>query len=134
LNTELINIIVSHILDSVRDVKLIYLFGSEAENKTHINSDIDIAILNSSALNNLELYQLKTAIEVQIQRDIDLIDFHKASIILKKEIVSTGKIIYTSLDVSEINTFESRIIEDYIDFKELVKPIEDKIRKRGAIY
>lgn len=102
-----------------------YLFGSMANEKTHADSDVDIAVLldikegfdiNSSL--NLRL-DLMNELEKYFQKKAEVIILNTASILLKYEVVTGGKPIY-SINEDKRFEFESLTRRLYFDFKYLL--------------
>ena len=76
------------------DIKIIYLFGSQATGNARADSDVDIAIMATKALDPVERWELSHQLAKTVGHDVDLIDLLQASTVLKMEIVRNGKLLY----------------------------------------
>ena len=65
--------------------------------------------------------------------DVDLIDLSKAGDILKMKVIYKGISIF-SFSHYDMKLFENRIVEDYIDYKELIQSMEQEIKHSGRIF
>jgi len=73
---------------------LIYLFGSQVMGQCHPESDIDIAILGAEPYNAYNLFMTAQKLADILRYEIDLIDLSTASIVMRAEIISKGKLLY----------------------------------------
>jgi len=83
---ELVTLCTLHI----PNVKLIYLFGSQASNQTFKNSDIDLAVLTANKIPLVERWELQQKLAEELNKDVDLVDLLSASTVLKNEIIIKG--------------------------------------------
>ena len=134
LDSHQVDSILGRIKENVENIQLVYIFGSMSERNTHKDSDIDIAVLSKSPLLPIRTYLLKTELEAALNKDVDLVDMRNVGIVLKYEIIYKGTLIYSSLSEEDRLSYESRIMEDYLDYKELMKPLEEDIKSRGSVY
>lgn len=112
-------------------VNLVYLFGSYAEGKTSPLSDIDIGIvlsrdafsLNLSMIYN-ELYDIFT--DVFPGKKVDIVFLQKASLELRFDVVSHGKILYAETIGGKLS-FEEETMLFYADFKPLLNEFDKAI-------
>lgn len=74
-------------------LKLVLLFGSQASEKTHKESDIDIGILPSKNLTFEEEIKITTEFS-NIALNFDLSNLQKASPLLLKKVIENCEIIY----------------------------------------
>lgn len=118
----------------IEGLQLVYIFGSVSKNNTHRNSDIDVAFVAQNAMKSLERYKLKTELEVLVNNDLDLVDLKNSGSVLKAEVIYGGTLIFSSLSEDDRLLYESRVMEDYLDYKELIRPLEDEIIKRGQVF
>lgn len=118
----------------IEGLQLVYIFGSVSKNNTHRNSDIDVAFLALNAMKALERYKLKTELEVLVNNDLDLVDLINAGSVLKAEVIYGGTLIFSSLSEDDRLFYESRVMEDYLDYKELIRPLEEDIIRRGQVF
>jgi uncharacterized protein len=71
-----------------------YVFGSSATGKDRCGSDIDIAIMISTAMDGLERVRLETNLSNVLGKDVDLVIFDRASPLLQHQILKYGRLVY----------------------------------------
>ena len=80
------------------DVKVAYLFGSLANGRARLGSDVDIAILLADATDILAVAErrlrLMTAVEQFAKGDVDVVILNRASPLLQHEVLRTRHVIY----------------------------------------
>ncbi|GKW23593.1 nucleotidyltransferase domain-containing protein [Pectobacterium polonicum] len=86
--------IVSTLKKQIPDIRMVYLFGSQATGNARADSDIDIAIMATRTLAPVERWELSNQLAKAMGRDVDLVDLLQASTVLKMEIVRNGKLLY----------------------------------------
>ncbi|WP_320045972.1 nucleotidyltransferase domain-containing protein [uncultured Ilyobacter sp.] len=123
--------IVDYFLD--KKPKLIYLFGSYAKNINRDESDVDIAVLLETSMEPREKFKYKMELVDLLGKEVDLIDLSDANIILKHQIVTTGKNLFcrTKLEKDE---FKYRVISCYYQYREDVDIVKKSIKKRGHVW
>lgn len=123
--------IVDYFLD--KKPKLIYLFGSYAKNINRDESDIDIAVLLGTPMESREKYKYKMELVDLLGKEIDLIDLADANIILKHQIVTTGKTLFCRTNL-EKDEFKYGVISCYYQYKEDIDIVKKSIKKRGHVW
>lgn len=73
------------------EVSAVYLFGSAASGQMHGNSDIDLALFSIQKLDSLRLWHLSQKLAVITGRDVDLVDLHAASSVLRMQVIFSGE-------------------------------------------
>ncbi|MCP5207423.1 MAG: nucleotidyltransferase domain-containing protein [Hahellaceae bacterium] len=96
LPTDLCGQIVAEITADIPGVKVIVLFGSFANGSFNNDSDIDLAVLASKKLDNLERWKIAQNLAQSLNRDVDLVDLCNVSTVLRMQIVTAGVQIYGS--------------------------------------
>jgi len=86
--------VISSVRNKIPSVKLIYLFGSFASGEQHANSDLDIAILPITALDNLTRWQIAQDLACELDIDVDLIDLNTASTVLCQQVITQGQLLW----------------------------------------
>ncbi len=111
---------------------LALLFGSSAFDKTHRNSDIDLAFLFDTPVDILKL--TNRVIRLLHTDNIDVVDLRRASPLLKFSAVKNGKVLYEKKP-GIFNEFYSLAFRVYIDTKKLRDAqetyIKNSLKKRG---
>ena len=115
-------------------VLAVILFGSQAKNKSTLNSDIDLAVLfDPHQLPTFDqLIDQKETLSAQLRTPIDLVNLNKANPILKHQIFTQGTILFNQ-NPSYLTEFASRSLVEYEDLKRIRAPIEKAILK-GRVY
>lgn len=79
-------------------VQAIYLYGSFTGNATHESSDVDLGILLPHELagkvGSLAYSDLRSTLEKELHRDVDLVNLRLVPVVLQKEVVATGDLLY----------------------------------------
>ncbi|CCJ32831.1 type VII toxin-antitoxin system MntA family adenylyltransferase antitoxin [Caloramator australicus] len=107
---------------------LIMLFGSINKDYFRNDSDIDIAFLSDCNLSQYDIFMLAQDLADILKRDVDLIDLNKASTVFKVQVISTGRIIYSSDEYRRAN-FMIRALKEYALLNEERKIVLDNIFK-----
>lgn len=121
------------------NVKLVYLFGSHAEGRSLPLSDIDIGVViaKESLFNTAtgttynQLYDIFT--DVYPGKKVDIIFLHKASLELRFDVISHGKILYAVSKKDQFD-FEEKTILFYADFKPILEEFNQEILSRSNSY
>ena len=119
-------------LFATKQVALAYLFGSYAAGTNDLSSDLDLAVLMADQKNqDKKLYlQLFSAIQQTLSTErFDLLNLDDASPLMKMEIVRSGRIIYARTE-DELNNFEMKTIQEYLDTAYLRKVQNNYLKKR----
>ena len=111
----------------------VYLFGSASKNELKANSDIDIAFLSFSDIDEYTCFMKAQELAEIFKRDVDLIDLRKASTVFKAQIIGTGSLIYCNDDVKRAY-FEMRTLKEYALLNEERAEIIKNIQKGDKIY
>ncbi len=131
LTEKEVSIIIKN-LSSVHPV-LIYCFGSKANDKMHNDSDIDIAFLSNKKISSYENFQLSEKLASHLSKDVDLIPLLSASVVLKCQVIKSGKLIYCKSEKAK-NEFEMYALSDYARLNEERRPIIERVLHDGTVY
>ena len=116
----------------LKGATFVYLFGSYASDRETSESDVDIAVMFNRDT-EVNFGEIKFELVQLLGKEVDLIDLRDCPIVLKHQIVTTGKIILGN--VKEINTsFEYATIVKYQQYLEDIKPLKEAIKKRGFVW
>jgi predicted nucleotidyltransferase len=107
------------------------LFGSFSKGNQTSRSDVDIAVLyeHSKLPNKLDLIEFKEGLSESLEREVDLICLNTANPIIGMQIYTSGKYLLNKNKFAS-DSFFTNLFVDYIELKELRKPMEDTILKR----
>lgn len=96
-------------------LRILVLFGSQATEQTHKESDIDLAFISSKKINDEKLYQ--EICQILHREDIDLVNLAKThNLYTRYEILSTGIALYEEKKGTH-STMRAHSFIDYTDFK-----------------
>ena len=99
--------VISSVRNKIPSVKLIYLFGSFASGEQHANSDLDIAILPITALDNLTRWQIAQDLACELDIDVDLIDLNTASTVLCQQVITQGQLLWGNANDDDVFTVKT---------------------------
>ena len=112
-----------NILKSYKEIIAVYLFGSFADGYYRRGSDIDIGVLFSSSLKELETLSLSLEIGEELERKlkekVDLITMNSAPCDLVVRCIK-GTLLLDK-NPTERATFEARILSKHYDYKKFLK-------------
>jgi len=107
-----------------KTLKLIFLFGSQATEKTHKKSDIDLAFLFNK---NIDIIELTSKVIRLLKTDnVDVVDLNRVSPLLKYSAAKTSRLLYERSD-GIFNEFYSLAFRLYIDTDKLRKACQQTI-------
>jgi len=109
---------------------VLYLFGSQAKQQAHPNSDFDIAFISEKEFDTYERFMIAQELAAILNKDVDLIDLKKASTVFQAQIITSGKVLYCS-DNSKKVVFEMYTLKKYAKLNEERADILKNITKRG---
>lgn len=107
----------------------IYVFGSYADNSATPRSDIDLAFLTFSKIQEVEKWKIQEELASLVDCDIDLIDLKDATSILRIEVIENGKLIYCA-NKYEVDYFEMTSYSMYADLNESRMDILNDYREK----
>lgn len=100
----------------------VYLFGSLASGTARPDSDVDLAMLPGIAVDPLARFNAANELANALGREVDLVDLHRASTVLAKEVIRGGVVLEDSRP-SERQEFEMRTLSDYARLNEERQPV-----------
>ncbi|MCB9876057.1 MAG: nucleotidyltransferase domain-containing protein [Planctomycetes bacterium] len=114
---ELLPALLQRLRDQLPELRGTWLFGSQARGTAGPHSDVDLAVLGPTAFDPVRIFDLGLELGVLARRDVDLIDVRRAPTVLKKEILSEGKLI-DCLDRAACERFTADSMALYVAFRE----------------
>lgn len=102
-----------------RPVQLAYLFGSQATGHTHVDSDVDIAVLLNDGLTGDERFAerlslIGTLSQVFHTDNVDVVLLNEASPLLAYEALRSGVLLYCVEENVRV-AFQVRTLRVYVD-------------------
>jgi predicted nucleotidyltransferase len=103
------------------DLELILMFGSQVNDSTHSESDIDIAVYSKKPITEEKKIQLVYELALILKNErVDLVDIKMVSPLLKKKIFENYRVLYQKerflvyqLELSALKEFkESKVLYD----------------------
>jgi len=125
--------LVAYIRKAVPGLDALYRFGSTTRDAVRPDSDIDLAFLSREGLSELHRFELAQDMATQFHRDVDLVDLHSASTVMRMQVLSTGTCL-TAEDEGARRVFEMYAYSDYARLNEERREILKGITKRGLVY
>lgn len=105
-------------------IAAVYLFGSAATGKMTSASDLDIALICTPHVDGFERISMETALSNLLGRDVDLVIFHQAGLLLQHQILKYGCLIYEQNPVERVRQ-ETISRSQYLDTRYLYKKLTD---------
>ncbi|WP_028402307.1 type VII toxin-antitoxin system MntA family adenylyltransferase antitoxin [Ectobacillus panaciterrae] len=109
---------------------VIYLFGSQAKQQTHPDSDFDIAFISEEDFDTYERFMISQELAAILNKDVDLVDLKKASTVFQAQIITSGTVLYCS-DNAKKAVFEMYTLKKYAKLNEERSEIVKNIIERG---
>lgn len=128
-------IIIDFTRNTIEHLRAVWLFGSYANNCHDALSDMDIAILTdwtSPQISAVTLWDVSQNLACILNKDVDIVDMHRASTVMQYQIVVYGKRIFGyGLD---IDLYECGVLRKKIALDELRAGFLSDILARGSVY
>lgn len=112
-NTELTNRI-KNVLSKFPEIDAAFMFGSRAEGRARLDSDIDIALVVNHPIGSKKL-DILAALTAEGIDNIDLVTLDKDDLVLRFEAVRHNKLIYAKNSFDR-GSYYSRVLREYFDF------------------
>jgi predicted nucleotidyltransferase len=121
-------------LEKYPHVLFAYLFGSQATGNVTPMSDVDIAVyfdddLGSTEQFNLQLHLIGVCCQVLQRNDVELAVLNDEDIVLRYEVLNTGKLIFCRNEEARIEFFV-RSIREYFDTEPLRAFFREKMKQQ----
>ncbi len=113
------------------NANLIYIFGSYSKNKERNDSDLDIAILTDSNIDNYQLFLHSQKLAETLGKEVDLIDLKKSNTVFNIQVIQ-GKLIYNNNNLKKMK-FELKILREYAKLNEERREILQKVTSGGNL-
>jgi len=111
------------------NLDLVILFGSTAAGCARPHSDIDVAVYPRQPLDHYALQDLSDRIALATGRPVDLVDLSRSEGALLRQILRTGKVLFTKRpDI--LGTLHERLLDWQEDFEPALKAMLSARLKR----
>jgi predicted nucleotidyltransferase len=120
------------VLRLLPSVEALYVFGSFARGTAGADSDLDLAVLESTPLAPLRRLEAQRELSVLLDRDVDLVDLGTAGSVLRSEVVNGGMALFQR-DPMRILDFEARVLGEYADLLDATRALRDDVRASGRV-
>lgn len=118
---------------AVPGVIAVYQFGSTVDGTEHAQSDLDLALLASSPLPNLDRWALQEDLAAELRRDVDLVDLRAASTVMQAQVLDRGTVLFEG-DRTARQQFEMHVCSAYALLNEERAGILNDVQARGRVY
>lgn len=125
--------IVPELQNAIPGLIAVYLFGSTANGNERSDSDVDVAVLGPTLVDEVELWQLAQALATRLGRNVDLVDLSRASTVMRSQIIATGMVLFDG-DAAARRRFEGRAYADYARLNEERHEVLARLRSEGHVY
>ena len=119
--------------DAVPDVLAIYIFGSLERGDQDAESDVDVAVLGPVSLGPTRVFDIAQQLAAVVHRDVDLLDLRSATTVMRMQVVSTGRCVYSNDEIKR-QAFEMLVYSSYARLNEERREILKDIAARGTVY
>lgn len=103
--------LIDKILALTPNVKLVYLFGSQASEESNQFSDIDVAILTPHKIDPVCRWQYQQRLAELLNQDVDLVDLLSASTVMQNEVIAKGDCLFDAGNYAP--QFETQVMSMY---------------------
>lgn len=131
--TLAIETFIPEILDRLPDIQAIYLFGSRATGDAIPGSDLDLAFLSGSTIDEIKVWKTEQHLATLAVNDVDLIDLRNASTVMRMQVIARGHRVYCK-EERQCDEFEDFIFSDYARLNEERAAILSDIAQRGTVH
>lgn len=107
---------IKKILKQEPEIFAAYLYGSAATGKDHEQSDVDIGILVEKDLSRTELSNLKSALQDQLDREVDLRVLNERDVRFLQNMLSESVLLFSRDEEKRVG-FEVEVMQNYRDMK-----------------
>lgn len=118
---------VQRVLATHPEIELAYVFGSVAQSRARMESDVDVAVQTAKSLNTALRMQLIEELALASGRPVDLIDLHTVGEPLLGQILKHGKRVIGT-QAAHVNLMSRHIyaMEDFVPY--VTRMLEERRR------
>jgi len=111
------------------DVQAVYLFGSAAEGRTRLDSDIDLAVVPRSGSSRQRRVEILAELARAGFDSVDVVFLDTDDLVLKYEAVRHNRVVYQADDFDR-GAMYSKVIRMYLDFHPYLEVQRRAYRRR----
>jgi predicted nucleotidyltransferase len=116
------------------EVRLAYLFGSQAKRKAHALSDVDIAVLLTEQSSPLEQSRARMRLMSELMRllgreDVDVVLLNQAPLLLRHRVLRDGRLLFAA-DERERVQFAAETYQHYLDHRHMYDVLDEAMFAR----
>ncbi|GAB4528837.1 MAG: nucleotidyltransferase domain-containing protein [Anaerolineae bacterium] len=117
-----------HIVSNLKEIRLVYLFGSQVEGRLGPMSDYDLAVLLDPIGDEGQVHaRLSHELACALGTDqVDVVPLNRAPIELAYAIIAQGKVLYQR-DVATRVEYEAQVLSRYGDYLPVLRAQRDDI-------
>lgn len=121
------------VLRMLPETETLYVFGSHARGDARSDSDLDLAVLTPATLDPVRRFSAQRELSALLDCDVDLVDLHTASSVLRSEVVNGGTPLFRR-DAQRTLDFEARVLGEYAELLDATRALRKAIRQRGSVH
>jgi len=116
------------------DVRLAYLFGSQAEGKAHALSDVDVAVLLAEDLSPLAQGQARLRITSGLMAllrrdDVDVAVLNRAPPLFRHRVLRSSRLLFAADDAERVR-FVADTLQQYLDHAYMYRMLDETMFAR----
>ena len=116
------------------DVRLAYLFGSQAQGRAHALSDVDVAVLLAAQLSPSEQGRARLRLTSDLmtllhREDVDVVVLNQAPLLLRHRVLRDGRLLCV-IDDRERARFAAETYRDYLDCRYMYDMLDEAMFTR----
>ena len=109
--------------------EFVFLLGSAGTERFNKDSDVDVAVFWKEKTSKEQIQKCGKTLDEEFNRDVDLVSLNKIDPIFARQVLETGRIIFSNSD-GPLLKWKMEMMSIYPDFKFTRKIIEENILNR----
>ena len=119
---------IKQFFENRNDVLLVFLFGSQAQNRSHAHSDVDIALLGPAPFVVDDLLDIKLKLGTHLGREVDVVDLAKSHGAILQEVICRGELLINRSCEAYACTLKRMWFEQEDDARFTQKTFQERLR------